>query len=191
MLRAAQRCQGLLLGEDEASCAPGGSWRYPWARRGRQPAVPTSGTRKGSKVLGAMASFSGRLFLQGIEGRFHAESSQGGLQRLRAQTTQHLFRIHAGARYHPSASPQAFLAASRHRITGEPLPSYAPDDHPMAYLWKKTTQRATHNKYCKEFRARTVSVDKALAYFATHPDPVWGRFGRYCEASGLELEQAA
>jgi hypothetical protein len=191
MLRAAQRCQGLLLCEEEASLAQGGSWSYPWARRGRQPEVPTRGKRKGYQGLGAMESFSGRLFLQGIEGRFHAESDQGCLQRLRAQTTQHLFLIHDGARYHPSAAPQAFLAASRHRITVEPLPSYAPDDHPMEYLWKKTTQRATHNKYFKEFRARTVSVDQALASFATHPDPVWGRFGRYCEESGLELEQAA
>ena len=39
--------------------------------------------------------------------------------------------------------------------------------------------------------ALTVSVDKALAYFATHPDTVLGLFGRYCEESGLELKQAA
>ena len=32
----------------------------------------------------------------------------------------------------------------------------------------------------------TVSVEKALAYFATHPDTVLGLFGRYCEESGLE-----
>jgi hypothetical protein len=36
-----------------------------------------------------------------------------------------------------------------------------------------------------------VSVDKALTYFATHPDTVLGLFGRYCEESGLELKQAA
>ena len=46
-------------------------------------------------------------------------------------------------------------------------------------------------KYCKEFIALTVSVDKALAYFATHPDTVLGLFGRYGEESGLELAQAA
>ena len=37
----------------------------------------------------------------------------------------------------------------------------------------------------------TVSVDKALAYFATHPEEVLGLFGCYCEESGLELKQAA
>jgi len=48
-----------------------------------------------------------------------------------------------------------------------------------------------HTKYFKEFIALTVSVDKALAYFATHPDTVFGLFGRYCEESGLALKQAA
>jgi transposase len=191
ILQAAKRCHGLLLFEDEASFAQWGSLSYTWARRGRQPEVPTSGKRKGYKVFGAIEYFSGRLFFQGIEGRFNSESYQGFLQMLMAQTTQHLFLIHDGARYHTSASTQAFLAASSHRITVEPLSSYSPDYNPIEYLWKKTKQRATHNKYFKEFTALTVSVDKALAYFATHPDTVWGLFGRYCEESGLELKQAA
>ena len=49
----------------------------------------------------------------------------------------------------------------------------------------------THNEYFKEFAALTVSVDKALAFFATHADEVLGLFGLYCEESGLELKQAA
>jgi len=73
----------------------------------------------------------------------------------------------------------------------EPLPSYSPDEQPIEYLWKKTKQRATHNQYFKEFAALTVSVDKALACFATHADEVLELFGRYCEESGLDLQQAA
>ena len=113
------------------------------------------------------------------------------MQRILAQTTAHLFLIHDGARYHTSASTKAFLAAPHDRLTEHPLPSYSPDDNPIEYLWKKTKQRATHNKYFKEFATLTVSVDKALAYFATHPEEVLGLFGRYCEESGLELKQAA
>jgi transposase len=153
--------------------------------------VPTSGKRKGSKVFGAIAYFSGRLFSQGIEGRLNSERSQGFVQMILEQTTEHRFLIHAGARYHPSAATQAFLAAHRDRITVEPLPSYSPDDNPIEYLWKKTKQRATHNQYCKEFALLTVSVDKALAYFATPPATVFGLFGLYCEESGLALKQAA
>ena len=84
-----------------------------------------------------------------------------------------------------------FLEAHGQRITVYPLPSYSPDYHPIEYLWKKTKQRATHNQYFKEFIQLTVSVDKALAYFAMHPDTVLGLFGRYCEESGMELKQAA
>jgi transposase len=191
IVRAAKRCKGVILFEDEASFAQWGSLSYTWARRGRQPEGPTSGKRKGYKVCGAIDYFSGRLFFQGIEGRFNSESYQAFLQMILAQTTQHLFLIHDGARYHTSAATQAFLAAHRDRITAEPLPSYSPDYNPIEFLWKKTKQRATHNQYFKEFLALTVSVDKALAYFATHPDTVLGLFGRYCEESGLKLKQAA
>jgi len=191
ILRAAQRHKGLILFEDEASFAQWGSLSYTWARRGQQPEVKTSGKRKGYKVFGAIEYGSGRLFYQGIEGRFNSESYQGFLQMLMEQTTQPLFLIHDGARYHTSAATQAFLAAHRDRITVEPLPSYSPDYNPIEYLWKKTKKRATHNQYFKEFAALTVSVDKALAYFATHPDTVLGLFGLYCEESGLELKQAA
>jgi transposase len=191
ILRAAKRRNGLILFEDEASFAQWGSLSYTWARRGQQPEVKTSGKRKGYKVFGAIEYCSGRLFSQGIEGRFNSESYQAFLQMIMAQTTEHLFLIHDGARYHTSASTTAFLAAYRDRITEHPLPSYSPDYNPIEYLWKKTKKRATHNQYFKEFAVLTVSVDKALTYFATHPDTVLGLFGLYCEESGLELKQAA
>jgi transposase len=191
IVRAAKRRKGLILFEEAASFAPWGSLSYTWARRGRQPEVPTSGKRKGYKVFGAIAYVSGRLCYQGIEGRLNAESYQEFLQMSMAQTTPQLFLLHDGARDHTSASTQAFLAAHRARITAEPLPSYSPDDNPIAYLWKKTKKRATHNQYFKEFAVLTASGDKALAYFATHPDTVLCLFGLDCEESGLELQQAA
>jgi transposase len=190
IFRAAMRRGGLILFEDEASFAQWGSLSYTWSRRGHQPEVPTSGKRKGYKVLGAIEYFSGRFFYQGIEGRFNSEHYQEFLQLIMAQTTQHLFLIHDGARYHTSASTQAFLTAHSDRITAEPLPSYSPDYNPIEYLWKKTKQRATHNKYFKEFAELTVSVEKALAYFAMHSETVLGIFGLYCEESGMELKQA-
>jgi transposase len=191
IFRAAKRCHGLILFEDEASFAQWGSLSYTWARRGRQPEVKTSGKRKGYKVFGAIEYFSGRLFYQGIEGRFTSDSYQGFLRMILTHTTEHLFLIHDGARYHTSQATQQFLETHRERITAYPLPSYSPDYNPIEYLWKKTKKRATHNQYFKEFAALTVSVDKALAYFATHPDMVLGLFGLYCEESGLELKQAA
>jgi transposase len=191
LFRAAQRCKGLILFEDEASFAQWGSLSYTGAKRGHQPEVPTSGKRKGYKVFGAIEYFSGRLFSQGLEGRFNSESYQAFLEMIMAQTTEHLFLIHDGAKYHTSQSTKQFLDVHRARITVEPLPSYSPDDNPIEYLWKKTKQRATHNQYFKEFVELTVSVDKALAFFATHSNEVLGLFGCYCKESGLDLQQAA
>ena len=191
ILRAAKRRKGLSLFEEEASFAQWGSFSDPWARRGQQPEVKTSGQRKGSKVFGAMESFSGRLCSQGIEGRGNSDRYHAFLQMIMAQTQEHVFLIHDGARYHTSKATQQFFADHAERLTACPLPSYSPDYNPIEYLWKKTKKRATHNQYFKEFAALTVSVDKALAYFATHPDTVLGLFGLYCEESGLELKQAA
>jgi transposase len=191
ILHAAKRRHSLILCEDEASFAQWGSLSYTWARRGQQPEVKTRGKRKGYKVFGAIEYCSGRLFYQGIEGRFPSDSDQECLRMILAHTKEHLFLIHDGARYHTSQAPQQFLETHRERITVYPLPSYAPDSNPIAYLWKKTKKRATPNQYFKAFAALTVSVDKALAYFATHPDMVLGLFGLYCEESGLELKQAA
>jgi len=191
ILRAARRRNGLILFEDEASFAQWGSLSYTWARRGQQPEVKTSGKRKGYKVFGAIEYFSGRLFYQGMEGRFASDSYQAFWRTILAQTTAPLFLIHDGARYHTSQATRQFLAQHAERLTVHPLPSYSPDYNPIEYLWKKTKKRATHNPYFKEFALLTVSVEKALAYFATHPDTVLGLFGLYCEESGLELEQAA
>src|SRR4029453_6746406 len=149
LFRAAKRCKGLILFEDEASFAQWGSLSYTWARRGHQPEVPTSGKRKGYKVFGAIEYFSGRLFSQGLEGRFNSESYQAFLEMIMTQTTEHLFLIHDGAKYHTSQSTKQFLDVHRARITVEPLPSYSPDYNPIEYLWKKTKQRATHNQYFK------------------------------------------
>ena len=80
IVRAAKRCKGMILFEDEASFAQWGSLSYTWARRGQQPEVPTSGKRKGYKVFGAIDYFSGRLFFQGIEGRFNSASYHAFLQ---------------------------------------------------------------------------------------------------------------
>jgi transposase len=191
LLRAAKRGKGLILLAEEASVAPWGSLSYTWATRGHQPEVSTSGKRKGYKVFGAIAYFSGRLFSQGSEGRFNSESYQALLELSMAQTTAHLFFMHDGAKYQTSQSTKQFLDVHRARITVEPLPAYSPDYNPIEYLWKKTKQRATHNPYFKECAELTVSVEKALAFFATHANEVLGLFGCYCKESGLDLQQAA
>ena len=81
--------------------------------------------------------------------------------------------------------------AHSERITEHPLPLYSPDYNPIEFLWRKTKKQPTYNKYFKEFAAVVVSVDKALAYFAAHPEMVLELFGLYCKESAFELKQVA
>jgi transposase len=73
ILRQAKQRKALLLFGDEASFAQWGSLSYPWAPKGQQPEVPTSGKRKAYKVFGLIDYFSGRFFYKAHAGRFNSE----------------------------------------------------------------------------------------------------------------------
>jgi transposase len=118
---------------------------------GSVESVLSCGKRKGHKVYGATEYFSGRLFYQGIEGRFNSESDQTFLQMIVRQTRKHLFLIHDGARYHTSQSTTQFFQTHRQRITAHRLPSYSPDSNPIEFV-EKTKQRGTHHKYFRNLR---------------------------------------
>ena len=147
ILRAAQQRQALIWFGDEVSFPQWGSLSFTWARVGQTPQIKTSGKRKGYKVFGLIEFFSGRLFYQGIEGRFNAEAYQAFLLSVLAQTQEHLFLIQDGARYHTAKATQSFFATHQARLTVFQLPSYSPDYNPIEYLWRKTKRLATHNQH--------------------------------------------
>jgi transposase len=185
ILKAAKRKKAWILFGDEASFPQWGSLSYTWARKGEQPQVKTSGKRKAYKVFGVIEYFSGRLFYQGIEGKFNSESYQAFLRQVLAQTRKHLFLIHDGAKYHTSKATQSFLTEHRDRLTECRLPSYSPDYNPIEYLWRKVKKETTHNKYFEQFEQIIASVDKVLACFAQKAEVVLGLFGLYCRDVGL------
>lgn len=191
ILKTAQERGALLLFGDEVSFPQWGSLSYTWARLGHPPHIPTSGKRKGYKVFGLIEFFSGRLFYQGIEGKFNSEAYQAFLLRVLAQTHEPLLLIQDGARYHTSKATQAFFAQHVERLTVFQLPSYSPDYNPIEYLWRKTKKLATHNKYFAEFVQVVESVEHALAQFAQRTADVLTLFGFYCDESGMPREFAA
>ena len=140
ILKAAQQRGALILFGDEVSFPQWGSLSYTWARVGHTPKVKTSGKRKGYKVFGLIEFFSGRLFHQGIEGKFNSEAYQAFLVSVLSQTTEHLFLIQDGAKYHTSKATREFFAAHVARLTVYQLPSYSPDYNPIEYLWNNTKQ---------------------------------------------------
>jgi transposase len=185
LLHRAKRLGALILFGDEASFAHWGWLSYTWAKQGHTPQVKTSGKRKAYKVFGLIEFFSGRLFYQGIEGRFNSQSYQEFISGVLAQTKQHLFLIQDGARYHTSAAIREFFAAHRKRLTVFQLPSYSPDYNPIEYLWRNTKKRATHNQYFAEFEQLTSSVAATLAHLAAQAQELKSLFGRYCREVGL------
>lgn len=191
ILRKAKKRRAFLLFEDEASFAQWGSLGYTWAPRGKQPVVKTTGKRKAYKMFGLIDFFTGRLFYQGIDGKFNSETYQAFLLKVLAETTRHLIIIQDGAKYHTSKAMREFFAAHQDRITVYQLPSYSPDYNPIEYLWKNVKREATHNQYFPEFELLTLSVEQALAYYVRHPDEVKNLMGVYCQSMAAGLPLAA
>lgn len=179
LLAEATKVKGLILFGDEASFAQWGSLGYTWSRQGQTPVVKTCGKRKGYKVFGAIEYFSGAVYYQGIEGKFNSQSYQDFLLQILKQTTQHIFLVQDGARYHTSKEMKAFFEKHKTQITVYQLPSYSPDYNPIEYLWRKTKRKATHNKHFAEFGHLTKAVDQALERFQQEPEGVLGLFGCY------------
>ena len=184
VLRRACQRKALRLFGDEASFAQWGSLSYTWALKGHQPEVLTSGIRKAYKVFGLIDYFSGRLFSKAHTGRCNSESYAAFLLDVLAQTTQPIFVIHDGARYHTSKAMEAFFAAHVTRLTKGQLPAYAPDFNPIEYLWKKVKKMATHLKHFPEFTLLQAEVDKALLHFAQTPHEIMALMTRYCDSLG-------
>jgi transposase len=101
-----------------------------------------------------------------------------------SQTTQHVFLIQDGARYHTSKAMEEFFAAHGTRLTKVQLPAYSPDCNPIEYLWKKVKKMATHLKHFPECTLLQAEVDKALLHFTQTPHEIMTLMTRYCDSLG-------
>ena len=185
ILEEAKEKQAMILFVDEAGFPQWGTLSYTWALRGKQPEVPTSGKRKAYKVFGASDALSGRLFYQGIEGRFNSETYRRFLTMLLHKTKGHLIIIQDGARYHTSKAICEFFDAHHARLTRHQLPSYSPDFNPIEHLWKAVRDDATHNKYFAQFDQVIDSVENTLRFLIRHPKQVRQILGDYATAEDI------
>lgn len=177
--RLAQLQNALILFGDEVSFGQWGSLSYTWAPKGEQPTVKTSGRRKAYKVFGLIDYLSGRLFWQGLTGRFNSETYAAFLTAVLAQTRQPIILIQDGARYHTSHAMRDFFAAHADRLHVFQLPAYSPDFNPIEALWKKVRKHATHLKYFAKFEQLVYAVQSTLTDFAEMPEEILALMGRY------------
>ena len=184
ILRQARQRQALFLFGEEASVAPWGSRSYPWAPTGEQPAVPTSGKRKGYKVFGLIDYCSGRFFYTSQAGRVTADSSAAFVLDVLSHPRRQVMVMQDGARSHTSKAMQQFFHAHAKRLTSEQLPAYSPDCNPLEYRWKQGKKEATHLKHCPECSHFRAEVDSALRHFAQTPREITVLMARYCETLG-------
>ena len=179
ILKSAKKKDSYLLFGDEASFPQWGSLSYTWAPVGEQPVVKTSGSRRGYKVFGLIDYFSGKLFHQGITGKFTSESYSEFLRNVLSQTRKHLILIQDGARYHTSEDMQVFFYENRDRLTVYQMPAYSPDYNPIEILWKKVKRKGIHLNYFPTFENLKAKVEELLDGFAAKPSEVLKVFGFY------------
>jgi hypothetical protein len=67
IMELARKKNAYILFGDEASFPQWDSLSYTWAKKGKQPVVKTSGTRRGYKVFGLIDYFSGSFFVKAMK----------------------------------------------------------------------------------------------------------------------------
>ena len=179
IIKLADERNAYILFGDEASFPQWGSLTYTWAKKGQQPVVKTSGTRKGYKVMGFIDYFTGRFFCKGYEGRLNSDSYATFLKEVLGRTRKHLILIQDGARYHTSAAMRGFFEKYSHRITVYQLPSYSPDYNPIEKLWKKVKEKDIHLHYFPTFESLKHKVEEALIRFQDMKNEILPLFGFY------------
>jgi transposase len=182
ILAQAQREHRSIFFEDEVGFAQWGSLSYTWAPKGCQPQVKTSGLRKGYKIFGLIAYFSGQFYWLACDERFNSATYQVFLATMLEQLPGAFILIQDGAKYHTSRDTQTFFQEHQDRLTVFQLPSYSPDYNPIEHLWKKIKIKATHNRYFAEFAKLILSVENAFSAVDAHPEEILHLMGIYTKS---------
>ena len=185
ILELANKKDAHIFFGDESSFPQWGSLTYTWAKKGHQPVVKTSGSRRGYKVFGLIEYFTGKFLAKGHEGQLNAETYQEFLKEVMKQTRKHIILIQDNVPYHISEEMQVFFYEYRNRITVYQLPAYSPDYNPIEKLWKKIKEKGVHLHYFPTFDDLKVKVNQMIHLFKDEKNEVLSLFGFYNELECL------
>lgn len=181
ILKLAKKKDAHIFFGDESSFPQWGSLSYTWSRKGHQPIIKTSGSRKGYKVFGLIEYFTGKFLCRGHEGKLNAQSYQEFLRDVMRQTRKHIILIQDGASYHTCEEMQVFFYEYKDRITVFQLPICSPDYNPIEKLWKKIKEKGIHLTYFPTFEDLKTKVSQMLDLFKNTKNEILSLFGFYDE----------
>ena len=175
----ARKKGAYLLFGDEVSFPQWGSLSYTWARRGQQPTIKTSGTRKSFRVFGLIDYFTGRFFYQATTLHFNSDTYQAFLTSVIRRTSKHIILVQDGAKYHTSKQLKNFFHINKSCLSVFQLPTYSPDFNPIEKLWKNMKKSHIHLHHFPSFDSLQSKVNQALFDFSLQPFAVLALFGFY------------
>jgi transposase len=179
ILKEANRKKSYILFGDECSFTQGGTLNYTWAKRGVQPEIKTSGSKRCYKVFGAIEYFSGKFFSMTYDGKLNTDSYTLFLEGILSQTKKHIIIIQDGAGYHTSDEMEDLFCGRKNRLSVYQLPACSPDYNPIEMLWKKIKEKGTHLKYFPTFDSLANTVDEMLIKFVNCKKEIMSLFGLY------------
>jgi transposase len=179
ILKEAIEKNAYILFGDEVSFSQSGTLSYTWAKKGTQPIIKTSGSKKSYKVFGVIEYFTGKFYSKGWEGKLNSDSYSEFLKEILKKTNKHIYLIQDGARYHTSDEVEEIFCQNAHRLTICQLPVCSPDFNPIELLWKKMKNKGTHLKYFPNFDSLLDKVNNLLNHFAQAREEIKSLFGFY------------
>jgi len=157
----------VLLAEDEMKAQLRPTLRWMWAKKGRQPRIPTEDEHGRRTVFGASNPLTGRTHYHVGEGRTKEEflSLLRQLDRF-YPSEKKLVLLLDNASAHKAKEVEEYLRKTK-RITLAFLPPYCPDLNPIERLWKGVRKKVTHNYPFATMEEMIEAVRDAFRYFAS------------------------
>ncbi len=152
-IKKAEREQGVVLYQDEASFQQSGSFHRSWALVGVGFHVLTPPVRKSAKVMGAVRIGDSPKWHSRFVPWFNGDSFIAFLKQLvRYYDGTKVHLITDNVSYHKKPEVREWLKGKEHLIELHFLPPYAPQLNALEYLWKKTKKAIPHNRYFPKFQ---------------------------------------
>ena len=159
---------------DESGFSQRPSVRRTWAPRGRTPILKTPFNWKRLSVLGALAVAPDlgrvRVFLSWRPGSVDHGAVTAFLRSLRRHVQAPVLLVWYRLGAHISRASQHYLGSQRHWLEVEHLPPYAPELHPVGYLWSYLARTELANFTPDELAALAAQLQRAARRVRRKPD---------------------